>query len=608
MEKVTLIKLGGSLITDKNEYKTPRRENIRKLVSEIKEALEERKDLKLVIGHGVGSYGHILASKFQTHEGYDKDQKDAQIAFSQIHNNDVELNSIIADEFLKAGIPIINIFPLNLIITKDKKAVYKHFQVITEALKKGFIPLLFGDVIMDTKLGSTIYSADRTLPLVGEYLMQSKKYEISEILFVGDYDGVKDKDGNIISHINKENYIEVKKNFFQTSTKDVTGGMAGKVKELLDLADLGLSSKIINGGTPGRLKNALRGETVTATKIESMKATVEAPANIALVKFWGRKNEALVLPYNDSISMAMSNCITKTTVHFSEEYKEDSIEIIWEDGTVEKQIPLDGTKTQRSFEQIERVRRMAGINYKARIVSTNNFPTAAGIASSASSLCALTMALVKAAGIEGLIEDKKELSKLIRMSGSGSATRSVYDGFAQWVAGKDHDTSYAEQIAPASHWDLAFIVAIVNPEIKYISSSEGHKLAITSPYFEKRLEEVPERIRKVRQAILNKDFPTLGTEMEADALSMHMVMMTSKPSVNYWTPGSISVFKEVQRWRREEGLEAYWTMDAGPNVKVLCRKEDALEVEERLLKNEFVQSTIYNENNAEAHIIQNHLF
>lgn len=338
-----------------------------------------------------------------------------------------------------------------------------------------------------------------------------------------------------------------------------------------------------------------------------MKVTVVSPANIAFIKYWGQADHQIFLPRNNNISMTMSGCHTTTTVEVSDKIKKDQIQIQFY-GQEYKPLGRKKIKEKNIYDQLKRIRQLANSQLKAKVKTTNNFPSDAGIASSASGFSALTSALILAYGLKDKFIDKQELSRQVRLCGSGSAVRSVYGGFVEMLAGPDHNSSYAVQIADSQHWDLVDIVAIVDPEKKKISSSLGHKLADTSPYFETRIKEMQTRISQCRQAILDKDLKTLGQAIEADSISMHAVMMTSHPPAFYWGPGSIRIIQDVIKWREEDNLQAYVTFDAGPNAHVICEKKDAAEVEKRLKQNPFVKWTIFNQPCEGAREIDQHLF
>jgi len=210
-------------------------------------------------------------------------------------------------------------------------------------------------------------------------------------------------------------------------------------------------------------------------------------------------------------------------------------------------------------------------------MSENNFPTGTGIASSASAFAALTLASVTALG---LCLTEKELSQLAR-TGSGSASRSIPGGFVEWQAGTDHDSSYAETIAPPEHWDLVDFIVLVSREHKKTGSYQGHRLADTSPLQKIRVADAKRRLDICRKALLEKDFPTFAEIVELDSNMMHSVMMTSTPPLYYWQPGTLEIMAAVQSWRME-GLPVCFTIDAGPNLHLICLKDASEAVKRKL--------------------------
>jgi diphosphomevalonate decarboxylase len=299
------------------------------------------------------------------------------------------------------------------------------------------------------------------------------------------------------------------------------------------------------------------------------KATAIACANIAFIKFWGKRDAELNLPANSSLSMNLAELTTVTTVEFSPDFDDDLVIL---DGQ-----EMRGETRQRTVAHLDRVRTMAGLRVRARVISENSFPVGAGLASSASGFAALSLAASRAAGLE---LSQRELSILARF-GSGSACRSVPGGFSEWAVGTCSEDSFARQIAPQEHWDLRDVIAIVSRVHKQVSSTEGHSLAPTSHLYQARLSSIADRLAKARVALLEKDLATLGPLIEEDTASMHAVMMTSRPPIYYWQPGSIQLIHQVQNWRAE-GLEVYFTLDAGPNVHLICQATDQPEVEKRL--------------------------
>ncbi len=329
-----------------------------------------------------------------------------------------------------------------------------------------------------------------------------------------------------------------------------------------------------------------------------MKATAVANANIALVKYWGKRNKELILPFNSSISMTCDGLHTKTTVEFSEKYDSDTMVINDEELRKDEKDILG---------HIERIRKMAGIEEKAKVISESNFPVAAGLASSASGLAALTLATSKAAGLD---LNEKELSILARM-GSGSASRSICEGFAEWHKGSKEDgsDSYAESIAPKAHWpEFRMIACIVSEEKKPVSSRAGMAQTVANcPYYEGWLKTVEDDLNNVRNGILKKDFTLVGSTAEYNALKMHATMMTTRPSIIYWTPATMDIMHSVVHWR-EEGLESYFTMDAGPQVKILCLEKNLDEIKTKLEESDSIKKTVICKPGDGTKIVNEHLF
>lgn len=303
--------------------------------------------------------------------------------------------------------------------------------------------------------------------------------------------------------------------------------------------------------------------------MSNLTATSVASPNIAFIKYWGNRDHELRIPSNGSISMNLGGLFTRTRVTFDQALADDVLVL---EGQAQ-----GGPALQRVSAMLSRVRSMAELNCCARVESSNNFPMGAGIASSASAFAALSMAASRAAGLE---LDEAALSRLAR-TGSGSACRSVPAGFVEWRGGDRHENSYAYSIAPPEHWALVDCVAIVSRAHKATGSSEGHPLAYTSPLQAARIDDAPRRLGICRQAILERDFEALAEIVELDSNLMHGVIMTSTPRILYWQPATLAVMQAVVGWRAE-GLPVCYTIDAGPNVHVICTAPFAAQVAERL--------------------------
>lgn len=326
------------------------------------------------------------------------------------------------------------------------------------------------------------------------------------------------------------------------------------------------------------------------------RATAIGPANIAFVKYWGVQDAALTLPYNESLSMNLDRCLTTTTVEFDPALNADEVTLKLHGQDAQ---PATGRPFDRVAAQLDRVRALANVETRARVRSENNFPSDAGIASSAAAFSALTLAAVAALGLQ---LSEPELSALTRRSGSGSACRSIPTGFVYWRNDGTDAGSYAESVAPPEHWALADVVAVVDPGVKSVTSADNHRVTATSPYFSVRLQEVLGRVEQTLTAIRDRDLGQLGAICEADAVSMHAVAMTAIPPTFYWNAGTMAVIHALRRWRNE-GLFGYFTIDAGPNVHVICAQQDAAEIEQRLRALPEVQFTIANGPGAGARIV-----
>lgn len=313
-----------------------------------------------------------------------------------------------------------------------------------------------------------------------------------------------------------------------------------------------------------------------------MKATATAHPNIALVKYWGKRDHAFNLPAAPSLSMTLGGLTTRTSVEFLPDQAADSLELDGE--TVVK-----GARLGRVSQFLDLVRAMAGISLHARVQSSNDFPTGAGLASSASGFAALALAATRAAGLD---LDERALSILARR-GSGSAGRSIFGGFveiydgvytredahaplirsieaANWSAEEASEQAFARQFAPPQHWDLRCVIAVTSAGPKDVSSTDGMvRTQQTSAFYEPWVASVPPDIECARQAVLARDFDALAQVAEASCLRMHASAMAAVPGIIYWNATTVSLIHRV-REARADGLPVFFTIDAGPQVKVFC--------------------------------------
>ena len=308
-------------------------------------------------------------------------------------------------------------------------------------------------------------------------------------------------------------------------------------------------------------------------------ATAQANPNLAFIKYWGNRDNTLRLPSNGSISMNLDGLYTRTTVSFQPSLPYDELIINGQE--------VMGAGLDRISYILDIIRGMANIHERAEVMSENNFPSGAGIASSASAFAALALAGSKAAGLS---LSEPELSRLARR-GSGSASRSIPGGFVEWQAGTTEEDSFAFSIAEPNHWDLVDCIAIVSTLHKKTGSTEGHSIARTSPLQTARVADAQRRLEICRNAILERDFNAFASIVELDSDMMHAVMMTSTPALHYWKPASLDVMNCVRQWR-VEGIPVCYTVDAGPNVHVLCPETEAHIIEKRLREIKGVENVL----------------
>ncbi|MFS4465468.1 diphosphomevalonate decarboxylase [Staphylococcus haemolyticus] len=305
-----------------------------------------------------------------------------------------------------------------------------------------------------------------------------------------------------------------------------------------------------------------------------------AHTNIALIKYWGKADEALIIPMNNSLSVTLDRFYTETRVTFDETLTEDQLILNGEAVNAK-----ESAKIQRYMEMI---RKEAGISEHALIESENFVPTAAGLASSASAYAALAGACNEALQL-GLSD--KDLSRLARR-GSGSASRSIYGGFAEWEKGHDDESSFAHRVE-ADGWEneLAMVFVVINNKSKKVSSRSGMSLTRdTSRFYQYWLDNVEPDLKETKEAIAQKDFKRMGEVIEANGLRMHATNLGAQPPFTYLVPESYDAMRIVYECR-EAGLPCYFTMDAGPNVKVLIEKKNQQAIVDKFLQ-EFDQSQI----------------
>lgn len=292
-------------------------------------------------------------------------------------------------------------------------------------------------------------------------------------------------------------------------------------------------------------------------------ATAVAHPNIALVKYWGKRDAARNLPAVGSISITLDRLTTTTTVAFDTALECDRFEL---DGH-----PAPSGRTQRVIRCLDLFRDRVTDAGCARITSRNNFPTGAGLASSASGFAALVVAVDHALGTE---LSRAELADLARQC-SGSAARSLFGGFVElaFVAGSDRRQTTTAQLLGAEDWPLAVAVAIVSTAEKPVGSTAGMELtARTSPYYSAWVADADRDLGEARSAIERRDFDALADVAELSCLKMHAVALAARPGLLYWHGATVECLHRIRELRRQ-GVPVFFTVDAGPQVKAVCVPE-----------------------------------
>ncbi len=299
-----------------------------------------------------------------------------------------------------------------------------------------------------------------------------------------------------------------------------------------------------------------------------MKITARACSNIALIKYWGKRDARLNLAAVGSISLTLNDLHTTTTVDFNGKYDHDRLFL-----NGRRSGPAETTRVA-AF--LDRIRRLAGIKKYALVESENNFPTAAGLASSASAFAALSLAASRAAGLE---LSEAELSVLARL-GSGSAARSIFGGFVEMRLGikDDGSDSFAFQLYPKDYWDLRLLIAVTSTGKKKIASTDGMTLSKeTSPYYNQWIASSQSDLAEMRDALKSRDFQKLGELSESSCLKMHALAFSANPGLIYWNGATVEGIHQI-RALRQQGTEVYFTIDAGPQLKAICLPDNVAEV------------------------------
>ncbi len=313
-------------------------------------------------------------------------------------------------------------------------------------------------------------------------------------------------------------------------------------------------------------------------------ATATVPSNIALLKYWGKSDENHQIPANDSLSMTLKNAVTTTSATVLPNAMGDRFELNGEERD------LHAPANSKILKHLSVLREhLHGLETPyLSIESQNHFPTGCGIASSASGFGALTLAAVgawtQAHSIEELAQHGLSLQRLAHLArlGSGSAGRSFWGGYVHWE--KVDEACSLSPMFSADYWPLADIIMIISKEEKKISSSAGHRSAWTSPLFRPRLSGIPAKLNALKLFIRDRQFTALGALIEQEALDMHAVMLSSTPPAKYIDEQTGELLAWVREQRQLGKLPAYFTLDAGPNIHLICEVQNAAAVTAYLAK------------------------
>ncbi|GAB7356924.1 hypothetical protein MBLNU459_g7774t1 [Dothideomycetes sp. NU459] len=315
------------------------------------------------------------------------------------------------------------------------------------------------------------------------------------------------------------------------------------------------------------------------------RASTFAPVNIAVIKYWGKRDATLNLPTNSSLSVTLSqdDLRTHTTAACSAAFTADSLTLNGHDQDI------SGQRTQACLRELRGLRKLVEqsnsslpplASYPLKIVSRNNFPTAAGLASSAAGFAALVRAI---ANLYELPATPTELSRIARQ-GSGSACRSLFGGYVAWEMGSaaDGSDSVAVEVAPASHWpDMRAIVLVASADKKDVSSTAGMQATVktSSLFLERIATTVPLRMKEMKQAIAARDFNHFATLTTRDSNSFHATCLDTDPPIFYMNDTSRAAVRMVDEINKNAGRTvAAYTFDAGPNAVIYYLEKDEHQV------------------------------
>lgn len=334
--------------------------------------------------------------------------------------------------------------------------------------------------------------------------------------------------------------------------------------------------------------------------VKVLRATAEATPNIAIIKYWGKRNEKLILPIAGSVSVTLDEKLkTRTTVMFSEKFKEDEVYLGY--GKKLKKLKT-AEELEKIIPQLNVVRELTKTDLRAKIVSVSFVPVAAGLAGSSAGLCAAALAATSALSLK---LNKKELS-IISRRGSGSACRSIHGGFVEWQRGEKEDgsDSFAEQIKDEKFWpEFKIIIGLIEEKEKKIKSRAGMRQTVgTSLLYQKRIENLPKLIEETKAAILEKDHQKLFQIAMREANNLHAVMLDTWPPIIYLNDLSKKVIEAILDFNKKE-LKAGYTFDAGPNPIIFTLQKFAPQIK-KILQNLKIKKIIVSKVGSDPKILK----
>lgn len=269
MHPITIIKLGGSLLTHKDKAYSVREGIFQSLASDIAECIKLFPETKFILLNGAGSFGHQTVKKYNLQNGFSSDE--SKFGYAKVLQDTAKLNRILVDALVKKEVSALSFQPSTVFYSDQNGYSFSSLKLLQDYLNQGFLPCLYGELVLDLVTGCKVLSADKIPELLVNFFWQNTDYKVTKVINLGSYDGVLNSQNEIIPMIARQNYSEVKKHLYQSTNIDVSGGMQAKIEEFLTLADMGVDSAIISGLVPRNLQKYLLGaENLVKTEIKKI--------------------------------------------------------------------------------------------------------------------------------------------------------------------------------------------------------------------------------------------------------------------------------------------------------------------------------------------------